>query len=35
MQSMQSFLGGGIAFDTPVEGMKQAQADPKIYFSAL
>ena len=32
MQSLQSFLGGGIAFDTPAGGMKQAQADAKTVF---
>jgi paraquat-inducible protein B len=33
MQSLQSVLAGGIAFDTPVTGKDQRQADPQKAFT--
>ena len=33
LQSLQSVLSGGIAFDTPAEGLKAAQADSKTAFA--
>jgi paraquat-inducible protein B len=33
LQSLQSALSGGVAFDTPVNSAKAAQADPKMTYT--
>ena len=33
LQSLQSVLGGGVAFDTPVESIQAPQADSKAHFA--